>query len=241
MANIKQGFIYYTIDVNRYEDVRIKRLIRAFSCKGMAIYDHLLCEIYKDKGCYVMLDKDTSFFAADKFNIEESTVSEIIKYCGSVGLFNKELLSRGIITSVSIQLRYKDMCDRSRRKCYIPDEINLINHKNDKQPIVKEEKPVVYDTVREQISFLLTDDAWVNHICDNYKIQDLQPFFTEFEKNCTESKKNHGGDVTECRKHFVYWLRKYLKNHNDETISRTPTNAGVTSATQGKKTYDSAF
>lgn len=243
MANIKTGFIYYQTDVNRYEDVRIRRLLRAFSCNGIAVYDYILREIYGDKGCFVTLEGDTAFYIADTFHIKENTVREIIQYCGSVGLFNQELLSRGIISSESIQKRYKLMCAKAGRKCYIPQDVNLINHVNDIEPVKEEQKPVVYETVQDQIQFIITDNVWLEHIRENYKIQDLQPFFTEFVNTCLEAKNNHGGDVNECRKHFVNWLRKYPKNKidNNETAIRNTTNAVAPTATDDSEAYDNSF
>ena len=56
-----------------------------------------------------------------------------MKYCGAVGLFDAELLSRGIITSEAIQKRYVEMCNRARRpNIEIPEEIRLFTQKTEK-------------------------------------------------------------------------------------------------------------
>lgn len=129
MANFKAGLAYYNVDTDRYQDMRIKRLKKDFRCPGIAVYDYILCEIYRVRGCFTVWDDSTIFDVAEYFGLKENAVKEIVKYCGAVGLFDKELLSRGIITSSSIQKRYLEMCNRAKRKLYsIPDDINLIGN-----------------------------------------------------------------------------------------------------------------
>lgn len=116
MANIRVGLSYYSVDTDRYLDIRIRRLVKAFGCDGIAVYDYLLCNIYRVKGCFAAWDESTAFNVAEYLGLKESVVLEIVRYCGVVGLFNKELLSRGIITSAAIQRRYIDTCIRAKRK-----------------------------------------------------------------------------------------------------------------------------
>lgn len=123
MANHKQGLSYYNVDTDRYSDRRIKRLKKAFGCDGIAVYDYILCEVYRDKGCGLEWDDDTIFDVADYFGLKETLVNEIVKYCGAVGLFDATLLSCGIITSKSIQRRYLEMMSRAKRTgINIPEE-----------------------------------------------------------------------------------------------------------------------
>lgn len=122
----KQGLNYYNVDTDRYADRKIKRLKHAFGCSGMAVYDYLLCEVYRDRGCFLAWDEDTAFDVAEYFGLKVNTVKEIVTYCGVVGLFNTELLSRGMITSEAIQKRYLEMANRARRQnIAIPEEIRL--------------------------------------------------------------------------------------------------------------------
>jgi hypothetical protein len=126
MANNKTGFNYYNVDTDRYQDIRIKRLKKDFGCTGIAVYDYILSEVYRDKGCFSEWDESRAFDVAEYFGLKESTVEEIVKYCGVVGLFEKGLLSRGIVTSQSIQKRYLEMCVRAKRNnCKIPDAIKI--------------------------------------------------------------------------------------------------------------------
>ena len=135
MANNKTGLAYYNIDTDRYQDIRIKRLKKDFGCAGIAVYDYLLCEVYRVSGCSLVWDESRAFDVADYFNIKESLVKEIVEYCGTVGLFDKAVLACGIITSLSIQNRYKEMCIRAKRKnIIIPECCEIIPEQSPKLP-----------------------------------------------------------------------------------------------------------
>lgn len=122
----KTGLRYYTVDTDRYLDIRIKRLRKDYGCRGLAVYDYMLCEIYRDRGCFIEWDENTSFDVAEYLGLKESVVQEIVKYCSVVGLFNETLLRHGIITSASIQKRYLEMATRAKRKnVTIPDICQL--------------------------------------------------------------------------------------------------------------------
>ena len=147
MANIRVGLSYYSVDTDRYLDIRIRRLVKAFGCDGIAVYDYLLCNIYRVKGCFAAWDESTAFNVAEYLRLKESVVLEIVRYCGVVGLFNKELLSRGIITSAATQRRYIDTCIRAKRKnLEIPEFCRILPEETAKLP---EESPNTPEFCRE--------------------------------------------------------------------------------------------
>ena len=140
MARIKTGLSYYSLDTDRYQNIKIKRLKKAFSCQGIAVYDYILCEIYRVRGCFLEWDDCTAFDVAEYYGLKESLVSEIVKYCASVGLFDKELLCSGIVTSRSIQERYLEFCVRAKRKnSAIPKKIRLV----EESEIIPEESEII--------------------------------------------------------------------------------------------------
>lgn len=146
----KQGLNYYTIDTDRYQDIRIKRLKKDFGCSGLAVYDYILCEIYRVRGCFIVWDENTAFDVAEYFGLKENLVDEIVKYCGAVGLFDKGLLSRGILTSSSIQKRYLEMCKRAKRNdVEIPEEIAIIREETPILPEKKQKTPEEIDKVKK--------------------------------------------------------------------------------------------
>ena len=147
MANIRVGLSYYSVDTDRYLDIRIRRLVKAFGCDGIAVYDYLLCNIYRVKGCFAAWDESTAFNVAEYLRLKESVVLEIVRYCGVVVLFNKELISRVIITSAAIQRRYIDTCIRAKRKnLEIPEFCRILPEETAKLP---EESPNTPEFCRE--------------------------------------------------------------------------------------------
>lgn len=158
MANNKVGLSYYSIDTDRYQDRKIKRLKKVMGCKGLATYDYLLCEVYRDRGCVLVWDEDTAFDVAEYLGLTEKVVQEIVGYCGSVGLFDAELLSRGIITSRSIQQRYLEACARSKRKdATIPEEWRLVP--------IREESP----KTTEESEIITEESQKTTEVCDKEK------------------------------------------------------------------------
>lgn len=124
MSNNKTGLSYYNADTDRFQDIRIKRLRKDFGCDGFAVYEYILNEIYRVRGCFLVWDESTAFDVAEYWGLKESKVEEIVRYCCAVGLFDKALLSNGsVLTSSSIQSRYVSMCMRAKRKeIKIPEE-----------------------------------------------------------------------------------------------------------------------
>lgn len=145
----KVGLSYYTVDTDRYLDIRIKRLRKDYGCRGLAVYDYVLCEIYRDRGCFIEWDESTAFDVAEYLGLKESVAHEIVRYCAAVGLFNEELLRRGIITSASIQKRYLEMATRAKRKSVSIPEICRIPEFEAQLPEVGAEIPEVRAQIRE--------------------------------------------------------------------------------------------
>lgn len=160
----KQGLNYYNVDTDRYADRKIKRLKHAFGCSGMAVYDYLLCEVYRDRGCFLVWDEDTAFDVAEYFGLKVNTVKEIVTYCGVVGLFNTELLSRGMITSEAIQKRYLEMANRARRQnIAIPEEIRLFTEELPKLTEETQEITQVFHKVnKSKVNILKEKDTNVS-------------------------------------------------------------------------------
>jgi len=136
MANVKIGLLYYSVDTDRYQDKKIKKLRKVLGPSGVGIYDYILCEIYREEGCFILWDDSTVFDVADYWGVKESLVIETVSYCCSVGLFHKGLLdSEGVLTSKSIQARYISACKRAKRLgANIPENIFISTEKRTKLP-----------------------------------------------------------------------------------------------------------
>ena len=231
MANTKTGLNYFTVDCDRYQDRRIKRLKKDFSCRGIAVYDYILCEIYRVQGCFLEWDSNTVFDVAEYFGLKENVVQEIVAYCGTVGLFDKELLSRGIITSASIQQRYIDMCTRAkRRNIIIPDKCKLNMECTEQVEASKRENEIDYSKTQPH--------------CD-MEISLLRNRLDDFRVQCLADGKERGHQsLQDAKQHFNSWLRIVNKNKTkddkDRSTGRNQRRGNVLSADE-QKTYGDSF
>ncbi|RHJ76391.1 DUF4373 domain-containing protein [Parabacteroides sp. AM08-6] len=132
----KTGFPYYRAETDRFQDIRIKRLKKEFKGTGYAVYSYILNEIYRVKGCFLEWDENTAFDVSEYWDLKESQVEEIVKYCCAIGLFDKGLFTNGrVITSRAIQIRYLEMSKLAKRTNFnIPDNICLIPEEIPKLP-----------------------------------------------------------------------------------------------------------
>ena len=137
--NKKNGLDYFPFDIDLFQDIRIRKLIKYQSGKAVTVYALLLCIIYKD-GYYMKWDKELPFIISEQTGFEEAYILEVINSCLKLGLFSNELYtSDGILTSRGIQERYKKICDLCRRNGEI-SEFSLIS--SEEKPISSEETPV---------------------------------------------------------------------------------------------------
>lgn len=146
----KTGFPYYRAETDRFQDIRIKRLKKEFKGAGYAVYSYILNEIYRVKGCFLEWDESTAFDVSEYWDLKESQVNEIVKYCCAIGLFDKGLFTSGrVLTSLAIQSRYIDMSKIAKRTNYdIPKNICLIPEELIKLPEEFPELPEVPDKVK---------------------------------------------------------------------------------------------
>ena len=103
----KQGLDYFPFDVDFFQDLKIRKIIRSHGSSAPSILMCVLCLIYKENGYYIKWDEDTSFVISEILNCEEETVSHIIEKAIDVGFFNKDLYDKyTILTSNAIQKRF---------------------------------------------------------------------------------------------------------------------------------------
>ena len=124
MARIsKPGLDYFPLDVNFFQDRKVRRISNRHHAAGIAALTSLLCLIYKDKGFYVAWNQDTLFDISQEVCCEEEEMQAIIDDCLSVGLFDTYIYKEyGILTSQAIQEQYHKIITDSRRKYKLPLE-----------------------------------------------------------------------------------------------------------------------
>lgn len=121
----KKGLEYFPMDIDMFQDIRIRKLIKYQGGAAVSVYTLLLCLIYKD-GYYMRWDNELPFILSEVTGLEEKHISEVIKCCLSIGLFDKNLYEKeNILTSRSIQQRYCSIKRLNKRLARI-DEYRLI-------------------------------------------------------------------------------------------------------------------
>lgn len=104
----KQGIDYFSFDVDFFSDVKIRKISRACGSQSTSILICLLCNIYKDRGYYILWDEDLPFVIADIVGVSEGAVKEVILKALQVVFFDQELYEKyKILTSNGIQSRFK--------------------------------------------------------------------------------------------------------------------------------------
>ena len=124
MARIsKPGLDYFPLDVNFFQDRKVRRISNRHHAAGIAALTSLLCLIYKEKGFYVAWNQDTLFDISQEVCCEEEEMQAIIDDYLSVGLFDTYIYKEyGILTSQAIQEQYHKIITDSRRKYKLPLE-----------------------------------------------------------------------------------------------------------------------
>ncbi|MDO5418408.1 MAG: DUF4373 domain-containing protein [Lachnospiraceae bacterium] len=119
----KKGLDYFPKDVGFYNDYKIMELLERYGPVGVAVYEVVLTEVYRN-GYYLAepIDRVSANVAriiGSKW-VQKRLVSQVILDCGDIGLFETTLLKHGVITSVGIQRRYATVTSRNKvnKECY---------------------------------------------------------------------------------------------------------------------------
>lgn len=148
--NRKVGLDYFPMDVDFFQDIRIRKLIKYQGGKAVTVYALLLCIIYK-QGYYVRWDDGLPFIISEQTGFEEAYIQEVFKCCLIVGLFSKELYdSDKVITSKGIQKRWIKLTDYVGND-FLTSKLNLLGNdiKIPKYKLDHEEKRLFNINVKE--------------------------------------------------------------------------------------------
>jgi len=103
---VKFGLDYFSVDVNNFSKLEIRKLIRFHHGDGIAVYFAVLCDIFQN-GYYLEINSDYIFDFSDRLKIDIESAEQIIRDMVSYGLFDKGLYkTKSILTSKDIQQRY---------------------------------------------------------------------------------------------------------------------------------------
>ena len=207
---VKAGLSYYNVDTDRYQDIRIKKLLHNFSTAGLSVYDFILNEIYRDKGYFIKWDESTVFNVADVLKVKESTIQEVVNYCCSVGLFNKAVFTNeNVLTSKSIQDRYLNVCLLCKRKppVFVPEFMRFTPEDKPKTP---EEMPFTPEE---------STQSKVKERKVNKKKEKIVPTEQEFLDYCQEFiKEPYHEYIFSLKAKYEQWVSDGWKDGNGNDI-----------------------
>ena len=112
----KQGLDYFTCDVNMYQDIKIRKLIRYKGVQAVSVYQILLCQIYA-VGYYLKWDDDLPFIISEVSDLQEDYINDVISYALNIGLFDQTVYEENkVLTSHGIQERFFAVCTAAKRR-----------------------------------------------------------------------------------------------------------------------------
>ncbi len=219
--NRKKGLDYYPFDVDFFQDIKIRKLIKRQGGKAVTVYALLLCLIYKS-GYYIVWDKELPFVISEQTGFEEAYIQQAIECCLSLGLFDANMFkSSGVITSKGIQERYQSICLANRRQNAVTDYSLL-----DESPMA-ECKPVQANKNEDKLpsedavfAKMKSSKTWLNELGELYDIPTNKAlaYIDEFKLSCKVNEKVHG-NLKEAKQHFNNWLRIQLSKNNGQKKS----------------------
>ncbi len=223
----KKGLSYFPMDIDIFQDIKIRKLIKYQGGKAISVYAYLLCSIYKD-GYYMRWDNELPFVVSEVTGYDEAYIHEVIKSCLNIGLFSKELFEKEkILTSKGIQERFVLVMKSLNRVSEI-SEFNLIS--SEETPISSQEMLITspktpvsseFGTQRKEKERkekeITSEDKSSCHLDGDEPTSDPRISYTEFiegfNKICTRLPKVQM--ITEKRRGFI---NARLKEHGRERI-----------------------
>ena len=204
---VKVGLSYFPKDVDYYEDFKIIDLLNEYGPLGQTIYDVVISMVYREG--YFLEFRD---FEQLKKNLpvkiirtignrwinKKNFVLQVILSCADIGLFDKNLLMQGVITSVGIQRRYDTVTVRNKVQKI---KYRLIDENG--QPLLN-----------APINTINVTEKSINVTETNINVVEMQQKKSK-EKESKENKKGAYFGNQELDKAFNLYLM-CRRNNNDE-------------------------
>jgi hypothetical protein len=116
----KSGLDYFPLDSDFFGDPKIEDLLFRHGTMGLAIFLAILCRIYRE-GYYLASapEQITRMVIKDiggQWIRNPSLVSQVIRSCAELGLFEPLLVADDVFTSAAIQKRYAKATARNKGK-----------------------------------------------------------------------------------------------------------------------------
>ena len=105
----KEGLDYFPLDVDFFEDKKVKLIKSEFGAKGILILISLLALVYKNNGYFYKWDNDDCYLMSDGVGCgcSPELIQEVLQGCIRRSIFDDGVFNMfGVLTSKGIQERY---------------------------------------------------------------------------------------------------------------------------------------
>lgn len=112
----KDGLNYFPLDVDFFDDEKIKILEARYGADGITLYLYLLCRIYR-QGYYIQVNEDFEYLVSAELKMGADKVKQVLTFLLSRSLFDNTLFqSDAVLTSAGIQKRWQIAKKEAARK-----------------------------------------------------------------------------------------------------------------------------
>ena len=133
----KSGLSYFPLDVDFFEDPKIKILRARYGRDGIVLYIYLLCRIYK-QGYYIQVDDDFEYIISDDLKMYQNKAKQVLNFLLSRSLFDNTLFqSDKVLTSAGIQRRFQLAVKERAKKNPIEVGRFWLLKKEETEPFIK--------------------------------------------------------------------------------------------------------
>lgn len=133
----KSGLSYFPLDVDFFEDPKIKILRARYGRDGIVFYIYLLCEIYR-QGYYIQVDDDFEYIISDDLKMDQNKAKQVLNFLLSRSLFDNTLFqSDKVLTSAGIQRRFQLAVKERARKNPVEVGRFWLLKKEETEPFIK--------------------------------------------------------------------------------------------------------
>ena len=133
----KEGLDYFPLDVDFFNDKKIRILKARYGADGITIYTYLLCKIYK-QGYYIKIDDDFEYIISDDLKMGVDKVKQVLTFLLSRSLFDNTLFqSDAVLTSAGIQKRFQLAVKERAKKNPIEVGRYWLLNKKETEPFIK--------------------------------------------------------------------------------------------------------
>ena len=133
----KDGLNYFPLDVDFFDDEKIKILEARYGADGITLYLYLLCRIYR-QGYYIQVNEDFEYLVSAGLKMGADKVKQVLTFLLSRSLFDNTLFqSDAVLTSAGIQKRWQIAKKEAARKTPIEVGRFWLLKREETEPCIK--------------------------------------------------------------------------------------------------------